>query len=1527
MNRFVKITGFASAGILILLTLLLFLVSSGLFNNWISRTVCRIADQQLNAELRIEKMEGNPLSHILLKKIQLRQNEENLITLEEVEIKFNIWKIIEKKLQITDLRIDGTSVFLQQEKDGLWNLEKLIPDTGNSEPKAPSSPLSWKIELTNAYAKNFEAKIVANDSTQLIPRSVKFDASLDFKFAADMMNFNLHKFELTTQKPSLHIKDLQFQANLIDSVFHWTNFELQLPKSTIVSKGSVPFNQLLHSELSVHASPFDFEDVNGWIPSIHGKPDLKLEITKKENNSQVDFSLRQQNQALQILGEIKDINNLPSFHFLLKADSINGQYWTHRADLKSNIKGEFELTGKGLDFKENTMHARAKFADLKYKNYELDDFTLLIDKNRNELEAKAKASTIFGNLNSNIHIEKLFKLANYNAEVKISNLDFSKLLLDKNLKSDLNLELLAIGQGFSPGELQTKLYLKSRKSALFNQPVINLNANILINKKEYQINEINFDTPYLKMMLTGKGNITENNLLQLKLKTKNIKVPLVALGLKPVDFNGEITSNLSGPSNALNFVSDIAITNAQLDSLVVKNFKAKLLSHFSGAELVKALDSIGNESDSNPFFKNLSLKAKSTIEYLAFEKFYLSNIDLDLKKNDETITGNISSSGIFGNLSSNFTIQDLFSTPDYQLESSFRNIDLYRITENAKLRSDLNLKILAKGKGIQPDSMETTLKILSSESSIFNLPIENLNANINYNKGNYKIKGFHLETPFAFAELIGEGNWDNNNSLKLQVKTTDIAQLNSALGTDDLQLNAQLAAEIIGPADSLNVFSSASIDQLQVDTIHINKIIADANIHFADTSYSGSIQLKLDNSKIQDFNLKELQLKSTFDQHKANNSFSFFASDSLHGKINYEIQFDKNPSISLIDIHLNVNNKIWEKGNKPNHIQFWQDSIEINNLEIRSDESIIKADGIFAFQGKEDLHIQIQNLNLVSISGLQLMPYQISGKLTTLLDITGTASQPIIKGIFDIHNPIIDGLKLRQFHSKYNYANNQLHFETQLDDFSTQLVNAKLKLPLHFSFTEMILSPKKDNPFSAIVKVNKLDISKYNQFIPTKGIEVKGYLNALLKIDSTLNNPDLKGTLKFTKGAFQYQKLGMNYSNIELNSSLKNKKINLDSLVLFAGKGKLKMNGSAEMQSFVDGEIKNIDLILDGQNFKAFDSEILKAVINTNLSLNGNPESSIFKGKVAILNSTLNTDIFLKEFNRVYDDSNQALLVTARKNAEHKQIIFKTKIDSSTKKIPNIYKNLKGHFDIEIPRNTWVKGKNMNFELAGNLKLIKENEQIDIFGSMNVKRGFYKIYGRRLEFEEGEVTLTGGASINPVVNFKIAYQFRDPDNQLRKLNVNISGRISKPELAFFLDDSSIEEKDAISYLLFNKSTNQLDARENTSMKNSNLDLAKDLAIGQVSNVIKDALQSSLGLDVIEISGKSGWTQGSVSVGKYITNNLYLNYERTFAIDKKDKVIEPEKISMEYQFYRSLFLQATNQSSNSGFDFILKWSWK
>ena len=290
------------------------------------------------------------------------------------------------------------------------------------------------------------------------------------------------------------------------------------------------------------------------------------------------------------------------------------------------------------------------------------------------------------------------------------------------------------------------------------------------------------------------------------------------------------------------------------------------------------------------------------------------------------------------------------------------------------------------------------------------------------------------------------------------------------------------------------------------------------------------------------------------------------------------------------------------------------------------------------------------------------------------------------------------------------------------------------------------------------------------------------------------------------------------------------------------------------------------------------------------------------------------------------DDPNPPLLVTALD--DHPVAVANTaQPDSLRLQGMQFYKNLSGEFDVRVPGNFWLKGKDMDIELSGDLKAVLRDELVDLFGSLEVRRGYYKLYGKRLNFERGTITLTGGQDLDPSLDVAVIYQFRDIDRQLRSLRLSVTGKAGSPQFGFQLDNQEIEEKDAIAYLIFGRTLDQLDEGQRSSLGDSSAGLAGQLALGQVSAALQGALQSSLNLDVVEISTGDSWRSGSISIGKYITNNLFLSYQRSFALDKKTKLPDTDRIALEYQIFRSLFFQAVNQNENSGFDFILRRNWK
>ncbi|MDA3821793.1 MAG: translocation/assembly module TamB, partial [Bacteroidales bacterium] len=1451
-----------------------------------------------------------------------------ILKVEEVNISYKIRDLAQKKFRSNDIRILGMHVFLQEEKDSLWNIEKLIAQTEAPSKDSLSKTSKWSLNLEHLQFNNLEIHTSTLSTPALIPEAIFSEATMKISMFRDELKIAVDSFNLKAQNPSLEILNMQFAATIKNKVLNWEDFELTLPGSFLSSSGRFPLENPAYSDILLKANPFDFKDIENWLPNIYGKPIVNIQLDNEGDSSSIEISLLHENQSIIIIGSLASLNSVPQYHLNMDVHGLDGAYWTHLSEFTSNIQGQFKLKGSGLNFKDNTVEASASFSDLKYENYELKNIQLSVNKDKGTIDGTAKANTIFGDLDAHVSGTNLFDLPTYTSSIRLRNANLANITLNKSLASTINLDIEANGQGIKVDEADLNVKVKSINSVLFDQKINDFNATLALSKNSYLIEGLNLETPYMHVRLKGRGNFLDDNKLEYYVKATNVKKPLVALGLDSLDFKGELMGSMSGSVDQIDLNGSIKLEDFNLDSIYLSNSEADFHMLLPLKDLIADLRTTDTVSSIQPStLAKSSFQTDISLGLLTIGKYSADKVSVELDKVDEKMDGSLTLNADWGFQETKFHLDSIFSNPNYELTSTIKNLNLSGLPGNQLFSSDLNLEIDIKGQGTNPKTLSANVGIQSYESSLLGFQLDNFDAKFSYHNGDYEIKDLRIVSPYLLFRASGTGNVYKDMQIDFNIQADDIKGVTSALGIENLDFAGEITGGISGMPDSIDFFSHVFIENLQYDTLHVKQVFADAKLLYNNSKFAGDLDLRLVDSKIQEFYLSQMHFTSTFNSQAALNSLTFFSSDSLNGRISNEIHFGKIPVFYFPELSLNLYNGTWEGGSPTNYIKFRKDSIEIYNMNISSDDGSFKADGIFSFKGNEDLHIAIQNMNLMTIPGIQILPFPVAGKINALLDIVGTAETPIIEGNVQINDFQIDTISLKELYADFSNKNKILKINSYLDDTYSRLISAEASLPLKLSFTEKIVFPPDGLPMDAKIIIDSFNVARLNQLISIDGTQTTGLLSSEIYISNTTSDPNINGSFNLVDASFSNKKLGMNYTDIGFSSHFLNNIMQIDGLHMAAGKGSMDLNGEIELESLNNSTLNYVKLNLKGQNFKAFDSEMLKAVINTDLNLTGTPAAPVMSGKVEILQSTLNTDIFLKEYNRVNDVANLPLLVQAQQANNQLRIKEQIVLDTAKKETPEIYKNLKGEFDIIIPRNTWVRGKNMTLEISGNLKDIKSGEQIDLFGTMNVKRGFYKIYGRRLEFEEGEVIFTGGKSLNPMVNFKIAYKFRDTENQLRTLYVKITGRYANPEVAFTLDDRPIEEKDAISYLLFNKNINELDTNENVSLINSNLDFAKDLAIGQFTNIVKDALQSTLGLDVIEISGNSSLTQGSVSVGKYINNKLFLNYERTFALDKKDKVINPDKITLEYQFYRSLFIQATNQSANSGFDFIFKKTWK
>jgi translocation and assembly module TamB len=268
----------------------------------------------------------------------------------------------------------------------------------------------------------------------------------------------------------------------------------------------------------------------------------------------------------------------------------------------------------------------------------------------------------------------------------------------------------------------------------------------------------------------------------------------------------------------------------------------------------------------------------------------------------------------------------------------------------------------------------------------------------------------------------------------------------------------------------------------------------------------------------------------------------------------------------------------------------------------------------------------------------------------------------------------------------------------------------------------------------------------------------------------------------------------------------------------------------------------------------------------------------------------------------------------------------KKQIDTDTVRF-DYFDNFKGNLRIRIPRNTWIKNDDMYIEISGDVELRKNFEFFELFGSVDVVRGQYDLLGKTFVIDEGSISFQGGEEMMPHMDIKASYSFRNQQRVEQNLSVHVSGTAESPEVNFQLDGSSISEGDALSYILFGKSMNELTIDEQDNMADAGgASLAGKAAASILASQLTNFLGEKLAVDYIEVKSEGGFDNATVVVGKYITNDLFVSYEQRFG-ETHEKDMAKYEVKLEYELFRFLFFELNNSSRASGFDVIFKFDAK
>ena len=224
---------------------------------------------------------------------------------------------------------------------------------------------------------------------------------------------------------------------------------------------------------------------------------------------------------------------------------------------------------------------------------------------------------------------------------------------------------------------------------------------------------------------------------------------------------------------------------------------------------------------------------------------------------------------------------------------------------------------------------------------------------------------------------------------------------------------------------------------------------------------------------------------------------------------------------------------------------------------------------------------------------------------------------------------------------------------------------------------------------------------------------------------------------------------------------------------------------------------------------------------------------------------------------------------------------------------------LRANLQVDLPRNVWVRGPGTAVELSGALTVTKElGEPFVLGGTVETLRGFASFYSGKFTVERGRVTFTGSAEINPVLDVIVTRAV-----SAYVVSINVSGHAKSPKLSLS-STPDLPQADIVTLLVVGKTTDRLTASERTGLSSHAQQIVGNVAAGEVEKL----LAKPLGFDTLDIQTGDKLGSSKVSVGRYITQDIFLSYEQPLGDDKGTKV------GVEYSINRHLKVRGSSSTT-------------
>lgn len=445
-------------------------------------------------------------------------------------------------------------------------------------------------------------------------------------------------------------------------------------------------------------------------------------------------------------------------------------------------------------------------------------------------------------------------------------------------------------------------------------------------------------------------------------------------------------------------------------------------------------------------------------------------------------------------------------------------------------------------------------------------------------------------------------------------------------------------------------------------------------------------------------------------------------------------------------------------------------------------------------------------------------------------------------------------------------------------------VKAIARLPIKLSFKPFDMIVYRDKPFSADLSVSELDLAYVIPwFLDVE--RVQGALNVNVRFLGTLASIKSEGEANIQRGEVEIGK-GYGLSNIEGLVKFEPHGVNI------TGINAKVLGGNALFNGFVPYDnLQNFEI------FGNFQDVVMPRFYGVTARGSGKVSVMIkdgypfIKGDVKVAEANMDLGM-LKD--------------SIRKNIDVVKV-YKGDVGGRDKDGVKDYA-MEIFFDLSEAKAK-VVGLGLHDEVHGKLWLVKAiGEPVALDGKIQHRKGWFEVNEAKIEISEGYALFK--RSLDPELFLVATKKVRDIE-----ITVHVMGRGSEPEIVMG-SDPPMDKVDIVSYLLFDRPATNLTGREGLALQSQ---VATFLG-SQASRILKKSIgDTPFTPDVIQMRESQSGQSSVIEIGKYVTPDFYVTYEKDLRSGGEDNV------RMEYRLNRHFSLQTQVGSQNqSGVDLLWRY---